>query len=206
MKLLVADDDIITRKLIHSALAGVGHEVQSFADGQELWEAYEADPVPLVVTDWMMPRMNGVEVARRIRRQKSVSYAHVILVTSLSPAEHTIEAYQAGVDDFVGKPFDAREITERVAAVGRGVLAQSEQALRQALELTQQALGADHAALLAPLQALASIARQQESFARCRSFIRRQLAIATQAFGAADPRARKLAEELDELQSLQDAV
>lgn len=206
MKILVADDDSVTRKLIEAVLTRSGHEVQSFADGQALWEAYEADPAPLIVTDWMMPRMSGVEVARHIRRQKSVSYAHVVLVTSLSPAEHTIEAYQAGVDDFVGKPFKASEITERVAAVARSVLAQSEQALRQALEITQHALGAEHAALLAPLHALASIARQQESFARCRSFIRRQLAIATQAFGADDPRARKLADELEELRSLQDAV
>jgi DNA-binding response OmpR family regulator len=204
MRILIADDDIIARRLIGAALTRHGHEVLAFKDGEELWEAFEEAPAPMVVTDWMMPHASGVEVCRRIRRQKSVEYAHVVLVTSLSPSEHAVEAYRAGVDDFVGKPFDADEITQRMAAAARGMLAQSESALRCALELSQQALGHDHAALLEPLEALASVARQRRSFARCRSFIRRQLAIAVQAHGAADPRVTKLAQELEELAALED--
>lgn len=206
MKILVADDDVVVRKLINATLTRQGHEVQAFEDGQALWEAFEAEPAPLIVTDWMMPRATGVEVCRRVRRQKSVQYAHIVLVTSLSASEHTVEAYQAGIDDFVGKPFGPEEIAERVAAAARGMLAQSESALRQALEITQQALGHEHAGLLAPLEQLAQIARQQQSYARCRSFIRRQLAIATQSFGASDPRAVKLARELEELEGLRDVA
>jgi DNA-binding response OmpR family regulator len=204
MRILVADDDIIVRKLIRSALTRDGHEVEDFEDGQALWEAYDATPAPMIVTDWMMPRASGVDVVKRIRRQKSVDYPHVVLVTSLSPMEHTVEAYRAGVDDFVGKPFGPDEISERVAAAARGALARSEASLRSALEITQNALGPEHAALLEPLDALARVARQQRSFARCRSFIRRQLAIAVQAFGTSDPRSTKLARELEELSSVED--
>jgi DNA-binding response OmpR family regulator len=204
MRILIADDDIIARKLIAAALTRDGHEVHAYEDGQALWEAFEESPAPMVVTDWMMPHVSGVEVCRRIRKLKSVDYTHVILVTSLSPSEHTLEAFRAGVDDFVSKPFDGSDISERVAAAARGMLAETETALRQALELSQQALGPEHAALLAPLQALASIARQQRSYARCRSFVRRQLSISEQSFGPKDPRTRKLAAELDELASLEE--
>lgn len=206
MKILIADDDAITRKLIDASLTKAGHEVRSCEDGAELLEAYEEDPTRLIVTDWMMPRMTGVDVVRKIRRLKSVDYAHIVLVTSLSPSEHTVEAYKAGVDDFVGKPFGPTEIAERVAAAARGMLAQSEMAVRQALEISQKALGPQHAALLEPLEQLASIARQQESYARCRAFIRRQLDIATLSFGADDPRSKKLVAELEELRQLRDAA
>lgn len=204
MRILIADDDIIARKLMTAALTRDGHDVHAFEDGEALWAAFEESPAPMVVTDWMMPHASGVEVCRRIRRQKSVDYTHVILVTSLSPTEHTLEAFRAGVDDFVSKPFDATDISERVAAAARGMLAESEAALRRALELSQQALGPEHASLLEPLHALADVARQQRSYARCRSFVRRQLSIATQSFGADDPRAKKLTAELEELSSMEE--
>lgn len=204
MRILIADDDIIARKLIAAALTRDGHQVEAFEDGEALWAAFEESPAAMVVTDWMMPHASGVEVCKRIRRQKSVDYTHVILVTSLSPTEHTLEAFRAGVDDFVSKPFDATDISERVAAAARGMLAESEAALRRALELSQQALGPEHAALLEPLNALANVARQQRSYTRCRSFVRRQLAIAVQSFGAEDPRSKKLTAELEELASMEE--
>ena len=204
MRILIADDDMIARKLIAAALARDGHDVSSYEDGAALWAAFEESPAPMVVTDWMMPNASGVEVCRRIRKQKSVDYTHVILVTSLSPTEHTLEAFRAGVDDFVSKPFDGNDISERVAAAARGMLAETESALRGALELSQQALGPEHSALLEPLRALASVARQQRSYTRCRSFVRRQLAIAVQSFGAGDTRAVKLAKELEELAALEE--
>ena len=204
MRILIADDDIIARKLIAAALTRDGHEVHAYEDGEALWAAFEQCPAQMVVTDWMMPNASGVEVCRRIRRQKSVDYTHVILVTSLSPTEHTLEAFRAGVDDSVSKPFDGQDISERVAAAARGMLAETETALRRALELSQEALGPEHAALLEPLNALANVARQQRSYARCRSFVRRQLAIAVQSFGAEDERATKLARELEELAALEE--
>lgn len=204
MRILIADDDIVSRKLIAAALTRDGHEIEAFEDGEALWAAFEESPAAMVVTDWMMPRASGVEVCKRIRRQKSVDYTHVIVVTSLSPTEHTLEAFRAGVDDFVSKPFDGNDISERVAAAARGMLAESEAALRRALELSQQALGPEHAALLEPLNALANVARQQRSYARCRSFVRRQLAIAVQSFGAEDPRSKKLTAELEELSTMEE--
>jgi DNA-binding response OmpR family regulator len=204
MRILIADDDIIARKLIAAALTRDGHDVHAYEDGQQLWAAFEESPASMVVTDWMMPHLTGVEVCQRIRKQKSVDYTHVILVTSLSPSEHTLEAFRAGVDDFVSKPFDGSDISERVGAAARGMLAESEAALRRALELSQTALGPEHAALLEPLHALANVARQQRSYTRCRSFVRRQLAIAEKSFGHNDPRSRKLAAELDELASMEE--
>lgn len=199
MRILVADDDLITRKFMHSVLTGAGHEVVSFEDGEALWDEYVRAPAGMVITDWMMPRLSGVEVCARIRQQKLNTYTHVILVTALSPAERTVEAYHAGVDDFLSKPLDSDTLVRRVGVAARGMLALAEGTLRKSLEVTQAALGPEHEGLLDALDGLTAVSREQRCYVRCRAFLRRQHAIAEKAFGPADPRTRKLLGDIEEM-------
>lgn len=178
MRIMVAEDDAITRKLIQGVLERAGHEVAAFEDAADLITRFEQDPVPLIVTDWMMPRMSGVELCARIRDMVGIPYTHIILITTLSPSEHTLKAFNSGVDDFVSKPIDGNTLVARVAAAERSLTRQEETSLRLALESAQSALGPDHRGLSELLGNMASFYRKQQAYTRCRAFLRRQLAIA----------------------------
>ena len=199
MRIYVADDEPTTVKLISASLKKAGHDVTSFSDGAQAWEAYEAEPVPMVVTDWVMPRMTGIELTSKIRRAHAPEYTNVIVVTSLSLAENTAQAFTAGADDMLSKAFDHATLVQRVTAAERSQLAQADRALRQSIEIIQGSLGPSHDALLQSLAALTDVSRRQRSYVRCRAFIRRQIAIAEASYGAADWRTKKLRDELLEL-------
>jgi DNA-binding response OmpR family regulator len=199
MRVLVADDDLICRKMLTASLCSLGLDVEAFEDGADLWEAFQADPVQLVVTDWAMPRMTGVDLCRHIRAEHTPSYTHVMIVTSLSPAEHAVEAYQAGVDDFVGKPIVPELFALQVGAVTRSIFGHATAGARKTLEHCQAALGPTHPGLLDALDDLKDLSRQERAFVRCRAFLRRQLDIASKTYGASHPRVRELSDELEEM-------
>ena len=199
MRILVAEDEPLTRKTIERVLARAGHAVEAFEDGQAAWEAYVERPAPVVVTDWLMPRLSGVELCRRIRKAKDAPYAHVLIVTSRSLSEHTIEAFESGVDDIFAKPFDGTYVLGRIAAFERSRLAVTEQEVRKSVERFQDAVAPGHAAVVDALDDLVGLTRRQRAFARCRAFLRRQLELARASFGAEDARTRKLEAELAEL-------
>ncbi len=106
MKVLVADDDGITRLLLSSALRKMGHAVREAATGAEAWDLWLKERQPLVISDWMMPGMDGLEFCRRIRAAQSSQLTYVILLTARSGKENYLEASAAGVDDFIVKPFE----------------------------------------------------------------------------------------------------
>ena len=114
MRVLLAEDDRISRKMATVALEGAGYEVDAVGDGEEAWERLLADPERLLVTDWMMPNMDGVELTRRVRAGTFSSYVYVILVTALADPKSAIEGLEAGADDHLGKPYDPRELIARV--------------------------------------------------------------------------------------------
>jgi len=129
MRILVADDDLLTRKMVQRLLEGAGHEVVLAADGAEAWAIIEKDHFPMVISDWIMPNVDGVELVRRIRARQNVFYTYAILLTAKSSKEELVEAMDAGADDFVSKPFDAAELQSRVRAGQRVV--ELEQSLAQ---------------------------------------------------------------------------
>lgn len=201
MRVLIAEDEPLVSSTYSRALERAGHEVSAFADGSAALDAYVADPFPIVVTDWKMPKLNGVELCRAIRRRHASPYAHVMFVTSLSTEERMMEAFRAGADDFLGKPCRSAALVGRIAAAERGILAKTEDALRDALDVLQRALGPDHPALLEGLEPLSDLARKQRSYVRCRALLRRQLALADRTLGRDDARTRRIGAELDELVS-----
>ena len=110
MKILIAEDDRVSRIVLTELLTKNGHEVIAVENGQLAWDLFSSHPVPMLISDWMMPVMDGLELCRRIRAEKRASYTYVILLTALSGKANYLEGMQAGADDFVVKPFDVRRV------------------------------------------------------------------------------------------------
>jgi CheY-like chemotaxis protein len=119
MKTLIADDDDITRLLLSSALTRLGHDVQQAANGREAWDAWQGGEFPLIISDWLMPDLDGLEFCRRIRAEPRTNYTYVILLTSLSGKTNYLEAMTAGADDFITKPFEKEALAARVRVAER---------------------------------------------------------------------------------------
>jgi DNA-binding response OmpR family regulator len=119
MKILIADDDAITRLLLSSALTKLGHDVHEATNGREAWNAWEGGEFPFIISDWMMPDLDGLEFCRRIRAERRADYTYTVLLTSRAGKTNYLEAMTAGVDDFITKPFEKDELTARVRVAER---------------------------------------------------------------------------------------
>ena len=144
MKVLIADDDPVSRRLLQSYLQKWGYEVTVAVNGADAWRLFEQGEFPIVVSDWMMPEMVGTELIRRIRASQRPHYVYTILLTSRSQKEDLVEGMDAGADDFVGKPFLAEELQVRLRAGERIVkleraLADQNRELRDARDALQKA-------------------------------------------------------------------
>ena len=117
MKILIADDSIVSRHLLEATLRKWGYDVMVACDGAEALELLQREDAPaLIILDWMMPGMTGVEVCRRIRERDSEPYTYILLLTSKSQKEDLIEGMDAGADDYITKPFDQNELQVRLRA------------------------------------------------------------------------------------------
>jgi phosphoserine phosphatase RsbU/P len=130
LKILAVEDDLVARKILVQALHRLGHEVTEATDGLEALRKLETEPVRVIVSDWLMPEMDGLELCRRIRGRLNAEYTYFILLTSRT-ADHANqrEAIEAGVDDFLTKPLDLQELWMRLRV--------SERILRYATQVQQ---------------------------------------------------------------------
>jgi DNA-binding response OmpR family regulator len=120
MKVLAVEDDAVARAVLRQALRHLDHEVVEAADGEAAWEHLQTDPVRVVVCDWLMPRLDGLELCRRIRAQPGAEYTYFILLTAnTANHENRREATDAGVDDFLTKPLDIEELWTRLRVAQR---------------------------------------------------------------------------------------
>ncbi|MCC7075622.1 MAG: diguanylate cyclase [Acidimicrobiia bacterium] len=147
LPILVADDDLVTRRLLSRTLTKFGHEVVEVEDGNSAWEILAADTQPrLAVLDWMMPGLDGPEICRQLRELRKFRnlrdepYTYVILLTGRSEKADIVEGMSAGADDYLTKPFDENELAVRLRAGLRLLDMQSElvEALRQKELLAEQ--------------------------------------------------------------------
>jgi len=140
VRILVAEDDTIIRRLLQVALARAGYEVIAVSNGREaLEEMARLDAPRMAVLDWMMPEVDGLNVCRRIRATAgSAAYVYIVMLTAKGRKEDLVEGLDAGADDFLTKPFDPQELRSRLR-VGQRML-ELEAALRAKVGELQAAL------------------------------------------------------------------
>ena len=129
MKILIAEDDGASRLLLKKIVEKQGHEVIEAADGEEAWQAYLCGDVSFVLLDWMMPKMDGIEICRKIRAYEhdhDRDYTYIIMVTVKSGTKDLIEGMEAGADDFVSKPYEPSVLAVRTKAGERLLSAKEE--------------------------------------------------------------------------------
>src|SRR5271154_1947165 len=117
MRILIADDSIVSRHLLDATLRKWGYEVVVACDGVEAWDVLQADDAPkLAILDWVMPGLTGPEVCRRVREyaKEKDTYTYILLLTSKSLKEDLIEGMESGADDYITKPFDQHELKVRL--------------------------------------------------------------------------------------------
>jgi phosphoserine phosphatase RsbU/P len=140
-EILIAEDSAVTRHLLESHLTNWGYRARSTENGADAWVQLQQENAPrLVILDWMMPEMSGVEVIRQIRAQRNRSYTYIILLTGNTTSEDLAVGFAAGADDYIFKPFDEVVLRARIQAGERilkleqtlaGKIAELETALTQ---------------------------------------------------------------------------
>jgi sigma-B regulation protein RsbU (phosphoserine phosphatase) len=139
MRVLIAEDDPVSRRVLVLTLEKWGYEPVPTSSGTEAWEALSSAGAPrLAILDWMMPGLDGVEVCRRLRRAERATATYVILLTARDNREDLIAGLEAGADDYVTKPFDRDELRARVQ-VGVRVL-ELQDALARRVDQLEDAL------------------------------------------------------------------
>lgn len=115
-KVLIVDDDPAMLRLLEKYLAASGYEVLQATNGQEALKIVLSEEPPIVVTDWVMPEIDGVALCRMLRQHEGVRFVYIIIVTAHSDYERIVEAFDAGVDDFLSKPISKHELLARMRA------------------------------------------------------------------------------------------
>lgn len=147
MKILIAEDDMISRRLLETTLIKWGYEVIVTCDGVAAWELLQSvDPPPLAILDWMMPGLDGLQLCRKIRGIPTSTPPYLILLTAKGRREDIVTGLRAGANDYVTKPFDREELHARVQVGVRIIelqhsLADRVKALEEALARVKQLQG-----------------------------------------------------------------
>ncbi|MBW2092371.1 MAG: response regulator, partial [Deltaproteobacteria bacterium] len=116
MRILVVDDELVSRKKIDKLTRSLGHDVLVAADGLEGWETWKHEQPRMVITDWVMPRLDGLGLVRKIRETEGGQYTYIIMVTSKEEVHDIVTGMNAGADDFITKPYVKEELAVRIRA------------------------------------------------------------------------------------------
>ncbi len=119
MRILIVDDSKCVLMTLRCKLEDLGHEVLTAADGMQAWDLLQADPVRLIITDWMMPNLSGLDLCRQVRAKGLDPYTYVVLLTSKQLRKDELEGLDAGADDFLVKPVDIIELKIALARAKR---------------------------------------------------------------------------------------
>src|SRR5262249_35169122 len=149
--LLIAEDDLVSRRALEATLQKWGHRVRVTSDGDAAWETLQASPPPaLAILDWMMPGVDGLGLCRRIRETPRTRGVYVILLTARHGKQSVLEGLDGGADDYIVKPFDRDELRARLNVGLRVAALQQSLAVRVA-ELEQALQNVKHLQGLLPI-------------------------------------------------------
>ncbi len=155
MKILIAEDNPTSRRILKAVLVKWNYDVISACDGNEAWEKLQDEDAPrLIVLDWMMPGINGVEICRRLRRKDGVEPMYIILLTARDDKNDIVEGLTAGADDYIAKPFDKDELRARIDVGRRVVELQTALLEKEKLQVVFEMTGAICHELSQPMQAI----------------------------------------------------
>jgi len=120
MNILIAEDDPVAAHVLRLTLQSMGHDVVSASTGDEAWNMFETTPSRVIVSDWMMPGMDGLELCRKIRGRPNTPYSYFIMLTAAyTETAHYTQAMSAGVDDFMAKPLERELLRSRLHVASR---------------------------------------------------------------------------------------
>lgn len=119
LTVLIADDDPPTRVLLRAAISQWGYKVIESKDGEEAWNALQQPELPqLIILDWLMPKIDGIDLCRRIKKELTY-HPYVILLTQVAGTANVIKGLEAGADEFLSKPFNMAELRSRLSVGSR---------------------------------------------------------------------------------------
>ena len=139
MKILIAEDDLTSRRILEAILAKWNYEVIATSDGLEAWQALQTENAPpIAIIDWMMPGMDGVDFCRKIRQTQTLTSTYIILLTSKAQQEDVVAGLEAGANDYIRKPFEREELRARIRVGERVVELQT--ALADRVKMLEEAI------------------------------------------------------------------
>jgi len=122
MRILIADDEPVSRRMLQALLVKWGYEVSTAEDGDDAWRHLQVAEAPrMALLDWMMPGQNGVDVCRALRKLRPDPYTYILLLTAKDAKESVVEGLESGADDYLVKPFNPQELKARIR-VGQRLL------------------------------------------------------------------------------------
>jgi len=116
MKILIVEDEPVSQKLLEKIVQSEGYDAIPANDGKSAWEIVKKEKIEMVITDWMMPEMDGLKLCRKIRQVDLPRYVYIILLTAKDQVEDAVAALDAGADDYIRKPFNPDELKARILA------------------------------------------------------------------------------------------
>lgn len=119
MRIIIAEDDNVSRLILEAELHRLGHKVLTARDGEGAWELYQATGADVIISDGMMPGVDGFELCRRVRAMPATRYPYFIFLTNLADETFVRRGMKAGADDYLAKPLDPAALTARLVVAGR---------------------------------------------------------------------------------------
>src|SRR5580658_7033009 len=165
MRVLIADDEPTSRLLLKAIVSRLGHECLVAEDGSQAWELLSRGGIDVLLTDWMMPGVDGPALCRRVREELIDTYIYIVLTTGLDYPERVLEGMSAGADDYLTKPVDSFSVQTRLVAAERVTHLHGRLAATQA-ELAQANVDLLARSLTDDLTGLGNRRRMEEDLAR----------------------------------------
>jgi len=116
MKIAIVEDEFVSRRKMQRFIQGLGYETLVASDGLKGLELWQNERPRIVITDWIMPGLDGIDLCQKIRETEGSQYTYIIMVTSKEDIGDVVASIEAGADDFITKPFEKEELAVRIRA------------------------------------------------------------------------------------------